>query len=449
MKRNRMRKPLTAALFALLSTACSSAFQSAPADIPSLEAALRADPGNADAATQLGIAYYRAARASDAVTVLTPVVAAEPEDETPYLYLGLAAEELENWPVARSSYERYLELSGDDEIRSDLRARLALIAREELKLEARAALEREAELSQQAPAPNSVAVFPFRVVGTDSTLEPLQAALADMIITDLGLSNALVSVERVRVQSLLNEMVLASAGFTDQATGARAGRLLRAENVVQGVLSSAGDGQLRLDAAVLDTEQRVARSDISQQGSLEDIFDLEKALVFGILDRLGVTLTIAEREAINENRSDNLLAFLAYGRGLEELDQGNYGAASALFDQATSLDPSFARARTQQGEAATLQQGQQVQPQRIATAGLGEAAVQPVATGAGESLLQEVANDVVPTPTTVLVGAGQQPDGGTTQGGNRTAPQNEAGGGSGLGNAAKTTIVIVIPRPGA
>lgn len=417
-----------------------------PQDITALEQQHAAAPADGELTARLGVAYYQAARYEDARSVLQPLVDAGTDRGSPYLYYGLASEELADWNAARSAYERYLEIGTNDNVREELRIRLSLVVHEQLKQESRLALQREDELSQQPPTPNSVAVFPFQLVGTDERLAPLRTAIADMVITDLGLSNAVNSVERVRVQSLLDEMVLTQAGLTEESTGARAGRLLRAESVVQGVLA-ADDGMVRLDAAVLNTEGRTLRGDVSEAGELERIFEVEKALVFGILDRLGVTLTLAERSAIEENRTGNLLAFLAYGQGLEAMDRGDYGQAAQLFQQATSLDPGFNAARTRGGNATSLSAAQSSGPQQIAQAGLSDAGVQSV-DQSGDVLLDNTLNEVNPSPASEMVQTGSQGEGSTTNSQDRTTPQNESSGQSGSTQAAKAVIIIRIPPPG-
>ncbi|MEP0546712.1 MAG: hypothetical protein ABJF88_07265, partial [Rhodothermales bacterium] len=50
----------------------------------------------------------------------------------------------------------------------------------------------------------------------------------------------------------------------------------------------------------------------------------------------------------------DLQAFLAFSRGLQEEDAGDFAAAAAAFAQAAALDPGFELAATRAGEAAAL-----------------------------------------------------------------------------------------------
>lgn len=428
-----------------------------PSDIPQLEGDLSADPSDVRTATRLGIAYYKADRFADSRDVLAQVTETDESTGAAWLYLGLSNEGLEEWTEARSSYQRYLETGRAGPLVEEIRSRLQLIVRQELQAAARAAIEAENELATAEPAPRSIGVLPFRLIGDRPELEPLTLALADMMITDLSVTNALTVLERTRIQALLDEIALTEAGLADEATGARAGRLLQAEHIVQGALTTTGTDGIRLDGNVLNTVRRAAAGEISDEEQLEAIFDLEKTAVFQILDVLGVELTPAERQAIDENRSDNLFAFLAYGEGLQALDRGDYDAANAAFGQAVELDPGFSAAQTQNVESAELQSASQTSTDQIAAQATTELTGGPVgappesavATGVG-STLTNVTQGVNPNPTGGQIDLGSTTGDGSsgTQVGNDRQPVQESGGNEGRPEPATARVRITIPRPG-
>ena len=427
-----------------------------PEDIPRLERALAEAPEDVDARTQLGVAYYNAGRYEEARTQLTHALGSESASGAAFLYDGLSSEELEDWSAARAAYNRYIESGSSEKTKADLRRRLAIVARKELRQQARQAMATEAAISQEPPTPRSVAVFPFRIVGGSEELKPLEVALADMMITDLQLSRGLRLLERVQVQALLDEMVLAGAGYTTPESGARAGRMLRAEHVVQGVLTPVDGTEIRLDAAVLAAQRAEPHAELAGTGSLDALFDVEKKLVFDLLDALGVELTDAEREAINENRAANLLAFVAYGRGLQALDRGDYANAVAEFQQAAQLDPSFGAAQQQQVQATELQSATEMSTTDITQdAAMAEmpGAELPVATelaSGTESLLRQTANETVATPAvtyTQTSGAQSSSTQSTTQSATNRNASSEGQGSEGVNRAATARITITIQRP--
>jgi hypothetical protein len=128
-----------------------------------------------------------------------------------------------------------------------------------------------------------------------------------------------------------------------------------------------------------------------------------------------VELTPAEEQAIIENRMQNVLAFLAYGRGLRELDRGNYEAAAAEFETAASLEPgSFASLELAMAETAAL-----TDASTMATVDLAGIASATGETGAGlfappsATTVQGLTSIGISDPSPL--GAGSTTDGGTTQ----------------------------------
>jgi len=85
-------------------------------------------------------------------------------------------------------------------------------------------------------------------------------------------------------------------------------------------------------------------------GDVKEFFKLEKRLVFGILDSMGLELTKEERDAIDEVPTESFLALLAYCQGLDYLDEGMYPEAESQFGRALSEDPNFREAFNQQRE---------------------------------------------------------------------------------------------------
>ena len=440
-------------------TACAKRIPDAnPDDIPALRSELAVDPTNVTTGTRLGIALYKAEQYTEARDVLRQAETNGSELGANYLYLGLANEAIGESTRARAAYQRYLDTGNYGPLLDDIRDRLQLLVRQELQVEARAALALEDSLSAADPEPRSIAVFPFRLIGNEA-MNPLRVALADMMITDLSVSNALTVLERTQIQSLLNEMSMTDAGLTEEATGARAGRLLRAEHVVQGALTTVGQNDIRFDAEVLNTVRSASAGQVADEDALESIFDLEKAAVFQVLDVLGVTLTPAERAAIDENRSDNLLAFLAYGEGLQAMDRGDYQAASGFFNQAIRLDPGFTAAQSQSSEAAALDDASTTTTTAIAAVAVNELSNNtiggpPAGTGNGTGgltgTLNDVGNGVNPTPTGGQIDLGNTggTGGGTGDGGTKRDPVQESGGSEGKTQPTTAVIRITIRRPG-
>ena len=339
-------------LFALSLGACASA--TSGRSVANLEQAQRAQPRSFDANRSLGIAYYKAGRYAEARAALAAAADLQPRDGTTALYRGLAAEEAGDFADAKRAYSTYLAVGRTSRVRMQLQSRLAAITRRELAAEAKRAVAQEQSLAASPGSPTTVAVMPLRFSGSDSSLRPLERGLAELLTTDLARSRQLTVVERARIQAVLDELALQRSGRTDSATNVRAGRLLRAGRIVQGSILQLDGSQLRVDAAVVDVPTTEVRGVAQGADQLEQLFALEKRIALELFDQMGITLTVAERNAIEQRPTRSLAAFLAYSRGLAAEDEGRYDEASRLYRDATRIDPGFGAASQKNREARSL-----------------------------------------------------------------------------------------------
>jgi tetratricopeptide (TPR) repeat protein len=311
-----------------------------PADIPSLEAAVARDPGDVTSLVALGAAYRTAGRREEAAARLEQALVLRPDDPAATVFLGLTYEESGDPARARDLYQRYLEVGGSETVKGQLRQRVALLTRAALVARAQQ-MARDEEAGITAPAaPRTVAVFPFVYIGTDPQYRPLERAMAELLVTDLAQTSRLTVLERLQVQALVDELQFSSTVLVDPATAARSGRLLRAERVVQGSIAI-DPGTLALNAAVVGATGEAARTAPVNAESLERLFDAEKQLAFALYESLGIELTIAERQRVEQRPTTNIQALLAFGEGLEAEDRGDYQAAAAHYARAASMDPDF------------------------------------------------------------------------------------------------------------
>jgi TolB-like protein/Tfp pilus assembly protein PilF len=355
-------------LLALTLGACASSRAFDPGALPRLEHARDTHPASLEANRALGIAYYRAGRAKDARAALETAARIDSTDGPTTLYLGLAAEQLGDLAAARRAYSTYVRVGRTRRVRRQLESRLAALTRRELAMEARRALQREGDFGRIAGSPTTIAVLPMRFDGADSALRPLERGFTELLTTDLARASALTVVERARVRSLVDELALPRWGATDSATNVRAGRLLRAGRVILGALHQLGDARLRVDAAVVDVPSTQVRGAAQGTDQLDDLFDLEKRIALDLFQELGVTLTVAERNAVEQRPTRSLAAFLAYSRGLVAEDAGRFDDAERFFRDAARIDPGFQAAKARRAETALLRSDAGAPPRSLESA---------------------------------------------------------------------------------
>ena len=216
----------------------------------------------------------------------------------------------------------------------------------EIERAARQALENERTINPASFPERTVGVTYFSVAATDTLLSPLGYGIADLLLNDLARSRQLQVVDRLRLDALMRETALAQSGATDPATAPRLGRLLTARKMVIGGLGRLPDGAVRIDARVLDVATSRLDVSIDAVASLDRILDAEKALAFQLFDRMGVTLTPAERAAVEQRPTRDIGALLAYGRAVRAEARGDYAGAAGEYEAAAARDPGFTAAQS-------------------------------------------------------------------------------------------------------
>ena len=349
---------------------------------------------------RLGAALAAAGRCDTATVVARAALAREPDNVLGPLVIGTCQERADRYDEAVATYTDFVAQHPSARGVAALRAKAQLALRAAAEHTARQALAREAELAHQPPQPATVAVLPLVIAG-DSTVQPLSRGLAELITTDLAYIRTLRLLERLQIGMLLDELKLGQSERVDPATAARVGRLLRAERLVQGTATIPRRGPVQLSATVV-TGTGVVRPVDQVTGPFPKLLDLEKQVVFDLAAQLGFALTQAEREQILRQGPKNLAAFLAYSRGLEAMDRGDYGAAARHFKSAARADPSFQAARDGQQTATAAPAVQQASGEGGGIGSVVDAVervtggAQPTGLGGVGGLLSAGARDVVP-----------------------------------------------------
>ncbi|HEY4216351.1 MAG TPA: tetratricopeptide repeat protein [Gemmatimonadaceae bacterium] len=432
---------------AVLACGCAQAISGSATDIARLEQTRTANPKSEAAARSLGIAYFKANRFADARAALDQAAALQPNDGVVALYLGLTAEAQNDLPAARTAYESYMKVGRTNGVKRQINDRLLLLARKENEAAAQQAVAREQQLSSIPGPPNTVAVLPFTFNGADTSYKPLERGFAELVTTDLSQSSQLKVLERARIQALLDEINLQHAAGVDTGTGVRAGKMLQAGRLVGGTISQLGTDQLRADAFVtnVQTTQTVGNGS-SDQEAADQLFTLEKNVVLNLFTQLGVTLTTAERNAIEQRQTRSLAAFLAYSRGLELQDAGRFDDAGRYFDNAVRIDPTFGAAQQKSAESKSAAAGSQVSASTV------ESSLRGTSEGATASNQTATGTSTAGSALAAADGLNPSPAAGATSGAGSTTTQPTKDAASGTGGDNPTTktakVTIVIHQPG-
>jgi TolB-like protein/Flp pilus assembly protein TadD len=186
----------------------------------------------------------------------------------------------------------------------------------------------------QAPAIRSIAVLPFKTLGSDAASSHSGAGLADILTTRLtGIKDV-----KVRPSS-------AAAAWTDQDARS-AGEGLQVDAVLEGTIYYVGD-RVRVTARLF----RISDASVVWSGEFDkarrDELQLQNDLAMQIVPVLALNLSGGERDALNRTYTQNADAYELYIRGRYEWNRRTTSGtieAQRLFRNAIAADPGFALA---------------------------------------------------------------------------------------------------------
>ncbi len=214
---------------------------------------------------------------------------------------------------------------------------------------AKEAVNKEKSLSSET-AGNTVAVLNFKNSSDDAILNPLQKGFAFMLMTDLASVPDIQLVERVKLQALVEELDMGASGIVESDSAPRMGRLLRANYLIGGELKPSGAGGIDVGSFLLGVSKNSILGQPNANGSLDEIFDLEKKILFAMIDQLKISLTEDQKTALKKPLTTNFKALYYFSKGIDSSDRGNYQLAQIYYNQAVAADPQLKAASSARNE---------------------------------------------------------------------------------------------------
>ncbi len=309
--------------------------------IPLYKEYLAKQPNSATGHSKLGFAYLKTGRLDEAIVEFQTALKNEPGEPYSTYYLGLAWLNKENYEKAIAVWQGYRNMT-QPLVEEEIRRQLTLLQIAYSHKAALKALAEEKNLMAVKPDANTVAVCYYQDLSPDKSLRAFQKGLASMVITDLSKVKSVRVVERVRLQALLEEMKLGQTGIVDPKTAPRLGKLLGAENIVVGNLSS---GSIKAVTTLASTGKGNVKGSASVSVDKNKFFEIPVIIVRDIAKILGITLSDDESKAIGVPHTKVYNALIYYGNALDALDTGKWKEAKDFFAMALKEDPAFGLAK--------------------------------------------------------------------------------------------------------
>jgi len=201
----------------------------------------------------------------------------------------------------------------------------------------------------------TVAILYFNNKTGQARLDPLQKGLTLMLINDLSFVEALRAVERVRLQAVIEEMGVGVAGLVGTDTAPRVGKILGARWLVTGDILKEDLNSIHIESSILDTYDQQVYSLPRAEGTWEAFVNIEKYLLFRIIESLKIELTLEERALLKKPLTKNINALLDFFKAIDESDRGNYRLAERYYERALKSDPDISYTGLYLGELRSLE----------------------------------------------------------------------------------------------
>jgi TolB-like protein len=171
-----------------------------------------------------------------------------------------------------------------------------------------------------------------------------QVMLTNAIATNLSIE----VVERQKIQHLIDEQNLTTAGRTEAATAAKVGQLLGVRHMLMGSFTVAPNMEMRLSVRSVNTETGVIEYSAQVSGKGDKIFNLIDELSEKV--NAGLKLPgIRDAKAVKEiglSGGNQLEAAKAYAAAQRMEEKGDTKGAIAMYQKSLQLNGDFGMAKT-------------------------------------------------------------------------------------------------------
>lgn len=190
--------------------------------------------------------------------------------------------------------------------------------------------------------------FDVSAVGRQADFAPLGSGIQVMLTNAVATNPSLVLLERQKIEAVIKEQNLVTAGRIDAETAVKVGKLIGAQHVLLGQLVVQSDKDMRLLVRSVNVETSVIEwtDDVRSKGDkVFDMIDAMSARINSGLKLPGVRNTKAVKD-VGLTGPNQLEAARAFAAAQRLQEKGDTKGAIAMYQKAVSLNGEFGLART-------------------------------------------------------------------------------------------------------
>ena len=190
---------------------------------------------------------------------------------------------------------------------------------------------------------DTLAVTPFQVIGEYENADIYGYGLPDAIANDLARMPGITVVERIRLSSVLQEIVLSQAGVITEENAPQIGEMLGAKVIIVGTVQKMGK-EVRVHARAVNVALGKVIFSVKADKKIKkfrDVFELEDALAQKIIFQLGLKISREKLDEIEKVATSSKTAFEFYSTGFRFLDMGEFEKGLKHIQRAAEMDKNF------------------------------------------------------------------------------------------------------------
>lgn len=290
----------------------------------------------------LGVAYYFTNNLDKAIKYLETANSLKLTNTEVKYYIGLCYEVKKDYRNAIKYFRYYNDKTLDGKYSKEMENRLVFAIRALYNEEVIKLINEEKEITSKL-SDSTVAILTFENRSSNEEFDPMEKGFPGMFITDFSHVPKLKIVERLRMQSILDELKLNQSALIDPGTLQRVGYLLRAKNIIKGGFLISNNTTLRLDLALISVESGRVMEQFEKTGVLDDFYRMEKDLTLEIIDKMGIKISNDIRQKILTIPTESFFEFLEKIKALDRLEKISPKQAPTVLNEAFDLNLSMIR----------------------------------------------------------------------------------------------------------
>ncbi len=293
-----------------------------------------------------GIQQYNAQNFTQSIYLLQGSIQNTPNNSKIPLYIALNHLQLDQVDRAIAVLKQFLAINHGKNANNLISGHLVLLENNLNKKTITDLLRQNRPLILDNSKNNTLVVHVF-VNSNTQTLNEQVTGLREMVIQDLRQISTLNVIDSHKIMVLYDELELNNNELLDQNITLMAGRILQAGYLITGKYQIKGD-RIVIESSTSETTVGAIIGRSITSGELNQFFQVQKMLVFSILQQLGVSQETISKEALKRIKhihTKNIEAFTSYSKAITATIAMDYQSARKLFKTALRKDNDFLLAK--------------------------------------------------------------------------------------------------------